>query len=75
MNDKLPGTVFTTNEPCALPVPATPFVNPIIVNAWPGSKPCGPTVVTVIKDEPIPFVPADASDVTVSTSRSVPGIS
>ena len=75
MNDKLVGIVFTTKDPCALPVPGIPFVNPIIVNASPGSKPCGPTVLTVTNEEPIPFVPAEASVVTESTSISVPGIS
>ena len=68
-------TVFTVKEPAALLAPCTPLSKPVIVKGCPGSKPCGPTVVTVIKDEPIPCVPADASDVTVATSKSVPGTS
>ena len=67
--------VFTTNEPAALLEPDTALLNPVIVNGCPASKLCGPTVVTVIKDEPIPCVPAEASEVTVAISKSVPGTS
>ena len=46
--------MFTTNDPAALLEPDTALLNPVIVNGCPASKLCGPTVVTVIKDEPIP---------------------
>ena len=41
-------TVFTVKEPAALLAPATPLSKPVIVKGCPASKPCGPTVVTVI---------------------------
>ena len=47
----------------------------LIVIGVPVPKPCGATVVTVIKLWPIPSVPALASVSTVKTGVSVPGIS
>ena len=67
--------MFTTKEPAALLAPVTALLKPVIVNGCPASKLCGPTVVTVIRDEPIPCVPAEASEVTVAMSKSVPGTS
>ena len=55
------------NEPSALAAPTTASSNALIVIGNPGSNPCPPIVVTVIKLAPIPLVPADASVVTVAT--------
>ena len=67
--------VFTTKEPAALLAQVTALLKPVIVNGCPAPKLCGPTVVTVIRDEPIPCVPAEASEVTDAMSKSVPGTS
>ena len=43
------GTVYIINEPSALAAPAMEFSNALIVIGSPSIKPCGETVVTVIK--------------------------
>ena len=63
--------VFTTNEPAALLAPVTALLKPVIVNGCPASKLCGPTVVTVIRDEPIPCVPVSYTHLTLPTRLMV----